>query len=653
MKAECILSGGTVVTIDAQRRVLRNGAVAVSNGRVADVGSVPDILARWETEEVRDCSGCVVMPGLVNTHTHLPMSLLRGLMDDVRLDVWLYGYMLPVEHKFTDEEFCRVGARLACAELIRSGVTCFADMYYYEDTIAQVAADVGMRGVCAETIMRIPTPDAGSYDESLDYVQKFVERWAGHPLITPALGPHSVYLCTPDILHATSMLSLQYGVPQLIHIAETDQEVKELVQELGMPPVVWMQKQGLLVGKMLVAHGVHLTDAEMKLLGERNIGVAHNPTSNLKLASGIARVSALRQNGISVGIGTDGCASNNDLDMVEEMRLTALLPKGTSGDPTAIPARVAVEMATLEGARALYLDREIGSLEPGKWADVIVIDLEDVHETPKFALSDENVYSQIVYAAKSRDVRDVLVAGRFLLRDRQLQTLDWPTVKADSEAIAARVNEFLMAREENLVDKIVAIGGVVQQETFEVQVKVRMADESALRRMLGHRDVNVVRESVRRQYDTYFLFADPARGHLRYREDNVIQPDGSMLPRYGLTLRGPTSEREYENSVILSRSRFTAVANRSLRFYLEYFQPDQLKEVNKERRRWHISYKGVDFEVNADRLFKPALEGLFLEIKSRTWSSKDALAKAGMIGELLDMMGVVEDQIVHKEYVSF
>jgi 5-methylthioadenosine/S-adenosylhomocysteine deaminase len=414
-----------------------------------------------------------------------------------------------------------------------------------------------------------------------------------------------------------------------------------------------MQKQGLLVGKMLVAHGVHLTDAEMKLLGERNIGVAHNPTSNLKLASGIARVSALRQNGISVGIGTDGCASNNDLDMVEEMRLTALLPKGTSGDPTAIPARVAVEMATLEGARALYLDREIGSLEPGKWADVIVIDLEDVHQTPKFALSDENVYSQIVYAAKSHDVRDVLVAGRFLLRDRQLQTIDWPAVKADSEAIAARVNEFLMAREDNLVDKIVVIGGVVQEETFEVQVKVRMADESALRRMLGHHDVNTVRESVRRQYDTYFLFTDPARGHLRYREDNVIQPDGSTLPRYGLTLRGPTSEREYENSVILSRSRFTAVATRSLRFYLEYFQPDHLKEVNKERRRWHISYKGVDFEVNADRLFKPAYEGLFLEIKSRTWSSKDALAKAGMIGELLEIMGVEEDQIVHKEYVSF
>jgi 5-methylthioadenosine/S-adenosylhomocysteine deaminase len=391
MRADVILSGGTVVTVDAQRRVIRSGAVAILDGRVVGVGLAADVLARWQAEEVRDCSGCVVMPGLVNTHTHLPMNLLRGLMDDLRLDVWLYGYMLPVENEFTDEEFCRVGTLLACAELIRSGVTCFADMYYYEDQIAEVAAGVGMRGICAETIMRIPTPDASSYDESLDYVQKFVEKWVGHPLITPALGPHSIYLCTPEILHATSMLSLQYDVPQLIHIAETDLEVKELVEKLGESPVVWMQKQGLLVGKILVAHGVHLTDAEMELLGERNIGVAHNPTSNLKLASGIARVTAMRQRGVAVGIGTDGCASNNDLDMIEEMRLTALLPKGVSGDPTAVPARAAIEMATVEGARALYLEEEIGSLEAGKWADVIVVDMQGVHATPRFALSDENV----------------------------------------------------------------------------------------------------------------------------------------------------------------------------------------------------------------------------------------------------------------------
>jgi len=633
--------------------VIRDGAVVIVDGRIADVGPAIDVLARWDGAEVRDCAGCVMMPGLVNTHTHLPMNLLRGLMDDLRLDVWLYGYMLPVEKEFTDEEFCRVGTLLACAELIRSGVTCFADMYYYEDTVARVAAEVGLRGVCAETIMRIPTPDAASYDESLDYVQKFLEKWVGHPLITPALGPHSIYLCTPEILHATSMLGLQYDVPQLIHIAETDLEVKELEEELGMAPVVWMQKQGLLVGKMLVAHGVHLTDAEMALLGERDIGVAHNPTSNLKLASGVARVSAMRQNGIAVGIGTDGSASNNDLDMIEEMRLTALLPKGMSGDPTAIPARIAVEMATVEGARALYLERGIGSLETGKWADVIVVDMQGVHATPRFALSDENVYSQIVYAAKSQDVRDVLVAGRFLMRDRRLLTIDWPVVKAEAEAIAARVNDFLMAREENLVDKVVGIGGVEQQETFEVQVKVRMADESALRRLLGHHEVNVVRESIRRQYDTYFLFDDRDKGHLRYREDNLIQPDGTMTPRYGLTLRGPTSEREYENSVILSRSRFSAVADRSLRFYREYFQPDILKEVNKERRRWRVSYKGVDFEVNADHLFKPAFEDLFLEIKSRTWSSKDAVAKAEMIGELLGIMGVPPEQVVRKEYVDF
>lgn len=653
MDVDILFAGGVVVTMDARRQIIRDGAVAVRDGRIVAVGTLEDVRAHWSAREVRDCSGCIVMPGLVNTHTHLPMSLLRGLVDDLRLDVWLYGYMLPVEREFTDEHFCRVGTRLSCAELIRSGVTCLADMYYYEDIIAETLAEVGLRGVCAETIMKIPTPDAESYDESLDYAQRFVEKWQHHPLIIPAFGPHSIYLCTPEILHATSMLGLKYDVPQLIHIAETDLEVNELVEKLGEPPVIWMRKQGLLVGKMLVAHGVHLTDAEMRLLAERHIGVAHNPTSNLKLASGVARVMALRQSGVNVGLGTDGCASNNDLDMFEEMRLAALLPKGVSGDPTALPARVAVEMATLEGARALYLDREIGSLEPGKWADVIVVNVNTVHETPKFALSDNNVYSQLVYAAKSADVRDVAVAGRFLMRDRELLTIDVAAVQSEAEAMASQIGRFLAAREEDLVGKIVGIGGVEQQETFEVQVKVRLPNESALRHLLGHKDVSVIRESVRRQYDTYFLFDDPGKGHVRYREDNVIQPDGSLVPRYGLTLRGPTVERVYADSVILSRSRFSAVADRSLRFYREYFQPDRIKEVNKERRRWRIQYKGVDFEVNADRLFRPAYEDLFLEIKSRTWSGKDAQAKAGLIGEMLEIMRVSPDQIVRKEYMDF
>lgn len=653
MDADTLFAGGIVVTMDAHRRIIRDGAVAVRDGRIVAVGKLEDVRTHWVAREVRDCSGCIVMPGLINTHTHLPMSLLRGLVDDLRLDVWLYGYMLPVEREFVNEDFCRVGTLLSCAELIRSGVTCIADMYYYEDTIAATVAEVGLRGVCAETIMKIPTPDAVSYDESLDYAQQYVEKWRGNPLIMPAFGPHSIYLCTPEILHATSMLSLKYDVPQLIHIAETELEVRELLEKLGEPPVVWMQKQGLLVSKMLVAHGVHLADREMRLLAERQIGVAHNPTSNLKLASGVARVTALRQAGVAVGLGTDGCASNNDLDMFEEMRLAALLPKGISGDPTAVPARAAVEMATIEGARALYLDAEIGSLEPGKWADVVVVNLDGVHETPRFALSDGNVYSQLVYAAKSCDVRDVAVAGKFLMRDGELLSVDVARVRAQAEAIAERIGKFLVAREENLVDKIVAIGGVEQQETFEVQVKVRLPDESALRHLLGHRDVNVIRESVRRQYDTYFLFDDPSKGHLRYREDNVIQPDGSLVPHYGLTLRGPTVERIYEDSVILSRSRFTAVAARSLRFYREYFQPDRIKEVNKERRRWRVQYKGVDFEVNADRLFKPAYDDLFLEIKSRTWSAKDALTKAGLIGEMLEIMDVAPDQIVRKEYVDF
>lgn len=652
-QADIILSGGTVITMGGQQGVISEGAVVVREGRIADVGPASDVAERWEAKDWLDCVGCMVLPGLVNTHTHLPMSLLRGLMDDLRLDVWLYGYMLPVEMKFTNQEFCRIGTLLSCAELIRSGVTCIADMYYHEDVVAETVANVGMRGVCAETIMRIPTPDAASYDESLEYTERFLEKWKGHPLITPALGPHSIYLCTPEILHAASMLSLKYDVPQLIHVGETALEIQDMLASTGMHPVVWMQKRGLLVGKMVVAHGVHLVEDEMRLLGERNIGVAHNPTSNLKLASGIAKVQALRERGVQVGIGTDGCASNNDLDMFEEMRLAALLPKGISGDPTVIPARIALEMATLEGARVLYLDDEIGSLEIGKWADVIVVDMETVHETPKFALSDGNVYSQLVYAAKSHDVRDVMVAGRLLMRDRVLLSIDWVKTRMQAEDVATRVNAFLVAREENLVDKMVAIGGLQRHETFEVQVKVRMADEQALRRLLGHGDVAVDRESARRQFDTYFLFEENGKGHVRYREDNLIRPDGSMSPEYRLTLRGPTSEREYENSVILTRSRYSAEANRSLRFYREYFQPDQIKEIHKERRRWHIVYKGTEFQVNVDRLFRPPYDDLFLEIKSRTWSSADAVVKANLIGELLEIMEVEQGRIVHQEYVDF
>ncbi|HSJ57290.1 MAG TPA: amidohydrolase, partial [Anaerolineae bacterium] len=377
--ADLILANGLVVTMNASGEIHTQGAIAISRGEVVAVGPTDGVLAGWDASEVMDCAGCAIIPGLVNTHTHVPMSLLRGLADDLRLDVWLFGYMLPVEREFVSPEFCRWGTLLSCAEMVRSGVTCFADMYYYEEEVAQAVSEVGMRAICAETIMKWPTPDAESYDESLARCRAFVESWRDHPLVTPAVGPHATETSTPDMLRACAALATQYDVPLLIHIAETVGGVEDTVDLYGARPVEVLREHGVLEAHVLAAHCVHLTRQEWQVLARHRVGIAHNPTSNLKLASGIADVVGMLGAGLAVGIGTDGQASNNDLDMFEETRLAALLPKGITLDPTALPARQAFAMATSIGARALGLGDRIGSLEVGKRADVTVVNLHAVH----------------------------------------------------------------------------------------------------------------------------------------------------------------------------------------------------------------------------------------------------------------------------------
>jgi len=655
MKTDLILSNGTVITMDERLPVFREGAVAITAGKIVAVGPTTEVSKRYEAEENIDCTGQVIMPGLINAHTHVPMSLLRGLADDLRLDVWLYGYMLPVEREFVNEESCYYGTLLSCAEMIRSGVTCFADMYYYEDEVARAVQEAGMRAVCAETVMKLPTPDATSYDESLGYCERFIAGWKGHELIVPAVGPHSPYTCTPEILREMARLAQKYDVPLLIHLSETEADVEGTRELYGCPPAFCLDNFGILDSRALAVHGVYLTEEEMKLLAQKGVGVAHAPTSNLKLASGVAQVARMLELGLNVGIGTDGPASNNDQDMFEEMRLAALLAKGIARDPKAVPARVAFGMATIGGAQALHLDHITGSIEVGKQADLAVVDVEGLHVTPKFSLSADNLYSQLVYAGKSADVCHVLVNGRLLMRARELLTVDVETITAEAQRIADRVNTFMMRREESLLDKLVAIGGLEWAETFEVQVKGHVESEDAVRERLGHPDITAVwRPSVRDQYDTYLLFADERQGHIRYREDNVIR-EGEEVPVsiQTLTLTGPGSEREFGNSVLLSRSRFTSKADRTLRFYREYFEPDRVKEVHKHRQRWHIRYKGVHFAVNLDRLSKPAREGIFLEIKSRTWSKRDAEQKALLMGELLDMFQVDRASLLKRDYVDF
>jgi len=652
-KVDRLLLGGTVVTMDASYQVFAPGAVAIQGNRIVAVGPQEDVKAAYEAEEVWDCRDQVIIPGLVNAHTHMPMSLLRGLADDLRLDVWLYGYILPVEKQFVNPEFCYLGTLLSCAEMIRSGITCYADMYYFEEEIAWATVEAGMRAVCGETLAKFPTPDVPSYDEGLAYCADLLEHWQGHELIVAAPAPHSIYMTTPEILQAAAQLAKDYDAPLLIHVSETQDEVSNWVNQTNMPPVRWLESQGILEAKTLAAHCVHVNHEEIHILKKHNVGVAHNPTSNLKLASGFAPVVEMLEMGLKVGLGTDGCASNNNLDMWEEMHLAALMHKAVAHSPVVVTAREALAMATIDGAKALHLDHLTGSLEPGKRADIAIVDTSGLHASPRFETTGLNIYSRLVYAAKSSDVRHVLINGRPVMRDRQLLTLDEDSILTQVAQVSKEVNRFFIKREQSLLEKLVAIGGLQQEETYEVQVKAQVADRASFEAGLRHPDVSIVKETVREQYDTYFLFADPAWGLLRYREDLVIEGDKADAPLYTLTMTGPSKEAEYGDAIVLSRARYTADADRSLRFYTEYFQPVSTRQVAKKRYRYRIRYRGTDLAVNLDQITQPAREGWYAEIKSRTYSNRDAVRKAALIGELLAICGVQPENLIRKDYIDF
>ena len=649
---DLLLLHGTLVTMDSYRRVIEDGALAISKEQIVALGDSPELATKLTARQTLDCSGCAIIPGLINAHTHAPMTLLRGLADDLRLDVWLYGYMMPVEREFVGIDFCRIGTWLACAEMIRSGVTTFCDMYYYEDEVAQATAQAGMRAICAQTILKFPSPDATSYDESLAYCREFIGRWQGHPLVVPAVGPHAAYTATPDLLRAAASLAVEQNVPLQIHVAETTLEVEDSRSKYKMTVVPWLKQQGVLEAKLIAAHCVQLEDEEMDMLRLANAGVVHCPCSNLKLACGVARVQRMVDIGLHVGIGTDGTASNNDLDMFEETRLAALLAKGCFGNPTALPAATAFALATIEGARALHLADITGSLEVGKRADLAVVELGHTHQLPRFQRDSEAIYAQLVYATKSSDVRDVIVNGQLLMRNRELLTLDEAALHSEAASFARRIDSFLIAREGNPLSKLLAIGtGVIPQETFEIQAKVRLDCADDIVAKLDRPWLTVNRSSTRNQYDTYFVFPEGVR--IRYREDELVRPDGSLQNAfYTITLTGPTHEREYDNSVVLSRSRYAAPADHSLRFYREYFKPSQERQVIKQRRRFHVSYQDTDFVINVDRVQLGEQHGCYLEIKSRTWSARDAERKAELIGEILDRLGTSKEARLKVEYVD-
>ncbi len=651
-QVDTILRGGTVLTMNPDRTIYAPGSIALWGDAIVAVGPVAEIDAAYTATETIDCSDHIVMPGLINTHTHAPMALLRGLADDLRLDVWLHGYILPVEREFVTPEFSFLGTLLSCAEMLRGGVTTFVDMYYHEEEVAWAAVQAGMRGVCGETVVKLPTPDAAAFEQGLTYLADLIAHWEGHELIVAVPAPHSIYLTTPEILRETTAIALQHDVPQLIHVSETASEVDDWITATTRRPVRWLEERGILESKVVAAHCVHVSREETLLLAETGTGVAHNPTSNLKLASGVAPVWSMIEAGVHVGVGTDGCASNNDLDMFEEMRLAALLAKGVGGSPVALPAEDAVAMATIEGARAVFLDHLTGSLEPGKRADLIVLDMSRTHNLPHFETTGLNVYSRIVYASHREDVRDVFVNGKQIVRDRVLLTIDEGQILEQTRDMAQRINAFFVAREESVLDKLIDIGGLQQQETFEIQAKGFAPEGFDPATALATPEITITAHSSRNQYDTYMFFGDGQGERLRYREDNVLEPGGEINPIYTLTLMGPAKEAELENSVVLSRARYTAPADRSLRFYREYFAPAAIREVSKHRERYHIRYKGVDLAVNVDRITAPPQPKLYIEIKSRTWSQQDAYRKAALIGELLHLLGSQPEDMLGQEYVD-
>jgi 5-methylthioadenosine/S-adenosylhomocysteine deaminase len=649
---DILLTNALVLTMDEKLTQYDPGAVAVRGNSIVAVGPEAEVKKEFTAKETLDCGGKTLMPGLINAHTHVPMTLLRGLTDDLRLDVWLMGYMMPVEREFVSPEFVRLGTLLACAEQIRSGVTTFNDMYYFEDSVAQAASDAGMRAVCGQSVMKFPAPDAPSYEDAMERARDFIKRWKGHELIVPAIAPHAPYTTTPEMLRETAELAKEFDVPLHTHLAETLFEVENMRNENGMPVIPYVKKQGLFEAKVIAAHCVHVDIGEIRTLKNHGAGVSHNPSSNLKLASGFAPVTKMLEAGLNVGIGTDGPSSNNDLDMFEEVRLASFVAKAVSNDPTAVPAQTALTMATRLGAQALHLGHLTGSLTPGRRADLILVDTSPVHNSPRFRRDPNNAYAQIVYASKSTDVTDVMVNGKWLMREQNLLTLNEKELLSQAREIAKKIDAFLIEREQSILSKLIALGGSMEEESFEVQVKVKLVDPAKVQKGLERPEIEIVRVRHYHQHDTYFFFEDPAQGRLRYREDEFLDAEENITTvRPRLTLVGQKSEDAFANEVLLSRSRFLAPATQTLRFYREYFKPARELELAKDRLRWLIKYKDIEFFVNLDKVMTPDL-GHFLEIKSRTWSRGDAQQKAELVNELLPLLGAAGQPAVTEDYVE-
>jgi 5-methylthioadenosine/S-adenosylhomocysteine deaminase len=433
-QVDLVIANGIVVTVDGDRRVINPGSVAVRGTTIVAVGAADQIAGSYRAGQIIEARGRVVMPGLINTHTHAPMVLYRGLGDDLALMDWLQNYIFPAEAKTVSPQFVRVGTELAALEMIRSGTTTYVDMYYFEEEIARATKRAGLRGVLGQTIIEFPVPDARTPADALKRSEAFIREFQRDELITPAIAPHAVYTNDAASLTSSRDLARKFGVPLVIHLAETEDEIPLAMKRHKARPIAALDALGFFGGRVIAAHGVWVQPDEITLLRQRGVGVAHNPESNMKLASGTAPVPQYLDAGVAVGLGTDGAASNNDLDMFEAMRQAAFLHKLQSRDPRVVSARVALDMATIGGARVIGREQDLGSIEPGKRADLIVVRMDRARQTPMY-----DPISHLVYATRGDDVETTIVNGRVLMREGKVLTLDETQVLRQANAAAAQV----------------------------------------------------------------------------------------------------------------------------------------------------------------------------------------------------------------------
>lgn len=430
--ADILIVNGTILTMDANEAPLINGGIAIARDRIAAIGPAAEF-SDWRAPRVIDAGGGIIMPGLINTHTHAAMTCFRGLADDLQLMTWLNEHIFPAEAKL-DEQKVYSGALLACAEMIMSGTTCFCDMYLFEDAVARAACDAGMRAVVGEVLYDFDSPNYGPIAKGFEYTRKMIDTWHQHPLVTIAVEPHSTYLCAPKLLQEAFDLARDYSLPLVIHLAESKSEVAQIKERFDRTPVEHLAHLGLLAPNVVACHCVELTENDIALLKRFDVKVAHNAESNMKLASGVAPIPRLLDEGICVGLGTDGCASNNNLDLFLEMDTVAKIHKAKTLDPTVMDAQTVLKMATIMSAQALGLESFIGSLETGKKADLIIVDTAQPHLTPMY-----NPVSHMVYAARGSDVTTVIINGTVVMEGYQLKTIDLHSVIDDVNQIAKEI----------------------------------------------------------------------------------------------------------------------------------------------------------------------------------------------------------------------